>query len=111
MRDPFAGQKKAMRVVLKRVHKSFTHKGQRVQVLHDVNFEIKEGEFICMIGPSGCGKSTLISLIAGLEFPDTGEVFVDSKIVEGPSKDRLMVFQEAALFPWLSVIYKKFPAV
>ncbi len=93
-----------MRVVLKRVHKSFKQKGQRVQVLHDVNFAIKEGEFICVIGPSGCGKSTLISLIAGLEFPDSGEVFVDSKIVEGPSRDRLVVFQEAALFPWLSVL-------
>jgi len=93
-----------MRVVLKRVHKSFKQKGQRVQVLHDVNFAIKEGEFICVIGPSGCGKSTLISLIAGLEFPDSGEVFVDSKIVEAPSRDRLVVFQEAALFPWLSVL-------
>lgn len=93
-----------MRVVLKRVHKSFEQKGQRVQVLHDVNFSMDEGEFICVIGPSGCGKSTLISLIAGLEFPDTGEVFVDTKIVEGPSRDRLVVFQEAALFPWLTVL-------
>ncbi|MBI4432314.1 MAG: ABC transporter ATP-binding protein [Candidatus Omnitrophica bacterium] len=93
-----------MRVVLRRVHKSFEQKGQRVQVLSDVNFTIEEGEFICVIGPSGCGKSTLISLIAGLEFPDSGEVFVDSKRVEGPSRDRLVVFQEAALFPWLSVL-------
>ncbi len=93
-----------MRVVLKRIHKSFRQKGQRVQVLRDINFSIEEGEFICVIGPSGCGKSTLISLIAGLEFPDSGEVFVDSKIVEGPSRDRLMVFQEAALFPWLTVL-------
>ena len=93
-----------MRVVLKRIHKSFEQKGQRVQVLRDVNFSIEKGEFICVLGPSGCGKSTLISLIAGLEFPDTGEVFVDNKIVEGPSSDRLVVFQEAALFPWLSVL-------
>ena len=93
-----------MRVVLKRVHKSFAQKGQRVQVLRDVNFTIEEGEFICVLGPSGCGKSTLISLIAGLEFPDTGEVFVDSKVVGGPSQDRLVVFQEAALFPWLTVL-------
>lgn len=93
-----------MRVVLKRVHKSFQQKGQRVQVLRDVNFTIEEGEFTCVIGPSGCGKSTLISLIAGLEFPDSGEVFVDSKKIEGPSSDRLVVFQEAALFPWLTVL-------
>ena len=94
-----------MRVTFKRVHKSFQQKGQRVQALHDINFSIEEGEFICVIGPSGCGKSTLISLIAGLEFPDSGQVFVDNKIVEGPSKDRLVVFQEAALFPWLTVLH------
>ena len=93
-----------MRVVFKRVHKSFKQKGQRIQALHDINFTIEEGEFICVIGPSGCGKSTLISLIAGLEFPDSGQVFVDNKIVEAPSKDRLVVFQEAALFPWLTVL-------
>ena len=93
-----------MRVALKRVHKSFVQKGQRVQALSDINFSIEEGEFICVIGPSGCGKSTLISLIAGLEFPDSGQVFVDSKIVEGPSSDVLVVFQEAALFPWLTVL-------
>src|SRR3989338_8745624 len=92
-----------MRVALKRVSKSFKQKGQRIQALRDINFSIEDGEFICVIGPSGCGKSSLISLIAGLEFPDSGEVFVDSKIVEGPSKDRLVVFQEAALFPWLTV--------
>jgi NitT/TauT family transport system ATP-binding protein len=93
-----------MRVVLMRVHKSFAQKGQRVQVLHDINFSIEDGEFICVIGPSGCGKSTLISLIAGLEFPDTGEIFVDSKKVDGTSRDRVVVFQEAALFPWLTVL-------
>ncbi|HXV18623.1 MAG TPA: ABC transporter ATP-binding protein, partial [Candidatus Omnitrophota bacterium] len=93
-----------MRVVFKRVHKSFIQKGQRVQALHDVNFTIEEGEFICVLGPSGCGKSTLISLIAGLEFPDSGEVFVDSKRVEAPSPDRLVVFQDGALFPWLTVL-------
>ena len=96
-----------MRVTLKRVHKSFQrqsgHGAERVQALRDINFSIEEGEFICVIGPSGCGKSSLISLIAGLEFPDSGEIFVDSKIVDGPSPDRLVVFQEAALFPWLTV--------
>ena len=104
MRIAFAQERQKMRVVFRRVHKSFAQKSQRVQVLHDVNFSIEEGEFICVIGPSGCGKSTLISLIAGLEFPDTGEIFVDSKKVEGPSSDRLVVFQEAALFPWLTVL-------
>ena len=93
-----------MRVALKRVHKSFIQKDQRVQALSDINFTIEAGEFICAIGPSGCVKSTLISLIAGLEFPDSGQVFVDSRVVEGPSPDVLVVFQEAALFPWLTVL-------
>jgi len=93
-----------LRIVFKRVHKSFGQNGGRVQVLSDVNFTVEEGEFICVIGPSGCGKSTLISLVAGLEFPDSGEVFVDSRKVEGPSRDILVVFQEAALFPWLTVL-------
>lgn len=93
-----------MKVTFKRVHKSFTQKGQRVQALSDINFTIEEGEFICVLGPSGCGKSTLISLIAGLEFPDSGQVFVDDKIVEGSNPEALMVFQEAALFPWLTVL-------
>ena len=93
-----------MQVVFKRVHKAFKQKGQTVQALRDINFEVAEGEFVCVIGPSGCGKSTLVSLVAGLEFPDSGQVFVDSKIVEGPSPDRLVVFQEAALFPWLTVL-------
>lgn len=93
-----------MRVVFRRVHKTFVQKGQKVQALSDVNFTIEEGEFICVIGPSGCGKSTLIGLIAGLEFADSGEVYVDSKTVEGPSPDRIVVFQEAALFPWLTVL-------
>jgi NitT/TauT family transport system ATP-binding protein len=86
------------------VSKSFAQKGQRIQALHDIHFTIEEGGFICVIGPSGCGKSTLISLIAGLEFPDSGEIYVDSKAVEGPSRDRIMVFQDAALFPWLTVL-------
>lgn len=93
-----------MRVVLKHVHKYFKQKSHEVKALVDVNFTIEPGEFICVIGPSGCGKSTLISLIAGLEFPDSGEIYVDSKRVEGPSRDRLVVFQEAALFPWLTVL-------
>ena len=93
-----------MQVVFKRVHKAFKQKGQTVQALRDINFEVAEGEFVCVIGPSGCGKSTLVSLVAGLEFPDSGQVFEDSKIVEGRSPDRLVVFQEAALFPWLTVL-------
>ncbi len=93
-----------MRIVFRGVHKSFMQNGQRVQALSNINFTIEPGEFICVLGPSGCGKSTLISLVAGLEFPDSGQVYVDSKLVEGPSRDAIVVFQEAALFPWLTVL-------
>lgn len=93
-----------MRVELKHIFKTFPHNGIPVDVMRDVNLIIEEGEFVCLVGPSGCGKSTLINLIAGLVRPDQGEVLVDGKPVEGPGADRVVVFQEAALFPWLSVL-------
>jgi len=74
-----------------------------MEVLKDVSFSIEEGEFVCLVGPSGCGKSTLISLIAGLENPTEGRVLVDGVEVTAPGPERVVVFQEAALFPWLSV--------
>ena len=76
----------------------------RVEVLRDVSLRIAEGEFVCLLGPSGCGKSTIINLIAGLERPDQGQVSVDGAAVAGPGPSRVVVFQEAALFPWLSVL-------
>ena len=92
-----------MQVLLERVSKSFSHNGTPIEVLKDVSFSIEEGEFVCVVGPSGCGKSTLIHLIAGLEKPSGGRIQVDGKPVAGPGTDRVVVFQEAALFPWLTV--------
>lgn len=69
----------------------------------DVSFQVSEGEFVCVIGPSGSGKSTLINLIAGLETPSTGEITLDGKPVREPGADRVVMFQESALFPWLNV--------
>jgi len=74
-----------------------------VNVLEDINLEIKEGEFVSLIGPSGCGKSTLINIIAGLDKTFSGKIFIDDTEIKGTSLDRIMVFQNAALFPWLSV--------
>jgi NitT/TauT family transport system ATP-binding protein len=62
---------------------------------------VAEGEFVCLIGPSGCGKSTLLNIMAGLTMPDSGRVLADGKVVEGPGRERLVMFQESALFPWL----------
>jgi NitT/TauT family transport system ATP-binding protein len=72
--------------------------------LDDINLEIGENEFICVIGPSGCGKTTLLNLIAGLEIPAQGEIRLDGRIIAGAGPDRVVMFQEAALFPWLSVM-------
>jgi NitT/TauT family transport system ATP-binding protein len=64
----------------------------------------QEGEFICLVGPSGCGKTTLLNIIAGLDRPDSGEVLEDGVPIADPGQDRLVMFQESALFPWLSVL-------
>lgn len=85
------------------VSKVFAGRDQTVEALLPVNLEVAAGEFICLLGPSGCGKSTLLSMIAGLEATSTGEVWIDGRRVRGPSTDCVLLFQEAALFPWLDV--------
>jgi NitT/TauT family transport system ATP-binding protein len=75
-----------------------------VHALDDVNLSVGEGEFVCLVGPSGCGKSTLLDIIAGLTKPDQGRVLADDQPVEGPGRHRLVMFQESALFPWLTVM-------
>lgn len=72
-----------------------------VLALDRVSLNVNEGEFVCLVGPSGCGKTTLLNIIAGLEFPDSGTVLADGKPVTAPGRDRLVMFQESALFPWL----------
>lgn len=71
--------------------------------LQDIDLAVREGEFLCIVGPSGCGKSTLLNVIAGFEKPDAGEVLASGQCISAPGPDRLVVFQEPALFPWLSV--------
>ena len=95
---------KRMRVQLEHVFKSFRHNGATIDVLHDISLTVDKGEFVCLLGPSGCGKSTIVHLIAGLDSPDTGQVLVDGRPVTGPDPSRTVVFQDAALFPWLSVL-------
>ncbi len=74
-----------------------------VRALDNVDLSVGKGQFAAIVGPSGCGKSTILNLIAGFEKPTTGEVSVDGAMVRNPGPDRAVVFQEAALFPWLSV--------
>ena len=75
-----------------------------MQALERVTLNVAEGEFVCLVGPSGCGKSTLLNIIAGLETPDAGKVRTEGIPIPGPGRDRMMMFQEAALFPWLDVL-------
>jgi NitT/TauT family transport system ATP-binding protein len=74
-----------------------------VHALDQIDLTVDDGEFVCLVGPSGCGKSTLLDIIAGLTKPDQGRVFADGQPVEGPDRHRLVMFQESALFPWLTV--------
>src|SRR5690625_1541551 len=84
------------------VEKSFQNKDKhQVKALEDINFEVEKGQFLSIIGPSGCGKSTLLYLIAGLDQIDKGEITVSGKKVTKPGPDRVVVFQEDGLFPWL----------
>jgi NitT/TauT family transport system ATP-binding protein len=75
-----------------------------VAAIESVRLSVEEGQFVCFVGPSGCGKSTLLNVIAGLDKPTTGEVILNGRRVTEPGPDRIMVFQDNALFPWLKVI-------
>lgn len=85
------------------LHKNFFIKGQKIEVLSGVNLNVKKGELVAIVGASGCGKSTLLKLITTLETISSGEILLDGEPVSGPSPKCSMIFQEARLFPWLSV--------
>jgi NitT/TauT family transport system ATP-binding protein len=89
---------------IRHVSKSFHSENGKTYVLEDINLDIKQGEFVCIVGPSGCGKTTLLNIVAGLEKADCGEVLANGNPVNGAGTDRVVIFQEAALFPWLNVI-------
>jgi NitT/TauT family transport system ATP-binding protein len=91
------------KLAIEHVSKWFRTTRTSVHALDDVTLHVDEGEFICLVGPSGCGKSTLLDIVAGLTMPDEGRVLADDQPVRGPGPHCLVMFQEAALFPWLNV--------
>ena len=99
-----AGEERRVKVKIDHVEKIYDGRKGKMIALNGVDLDIMENEFICVVGPSGCGKSTLLNIIAGLLEPTSGAVYVDGKKVEGTGTERGVVFQQYALFPWLTVM-------
>ena len=97
-----------VKLEIKDVTKSFyRNEGKQstlINAIENINFAVNDGEFICLVGPSGCGKSTLLNILAGLDNPTKGQVVLNGRPISGTGPDRIMVFQENALFPWMKVI-------
>jgi len=87
----------------KNIVKYFSHDSHKLKALGGINLKVNAGDFVCLVGPSGCGKSTFLRIIAGLEKPDEGQIMFDGRPVTETGPERIMVFQEGALFPWLKV--------
>jgi NitT/TauT family transport system ATP-binding protein len=89
--------------VVRGLRMTFRGEGSEVRVLDDLDLDVREGEFVCILGPSGCGKSTLLNIVAGFLPPTSGSVRIDGEEVHGPDPRRIFVFQERGVFPWLTV--------
>lgn len=98
-----AGEERNIKVKIDNVRRVFNTRNGEMVALNGVSLDIKENEFICVVGPSGCGKSTLLNIIAGLLEPSSGAVYCDGHEVKGTGTERGVVFQQYALFPWLTV--------
>jgi len=100
---PLAAAARERKIWLNRVSREFPNGSGKTRALQNIELEVRAGEFVCIVGPSGCGKSTLLHLIAGLDQPSEGEIWLEGRRIEGPGSDRILIFQELGLFPWLTV--------
>jgi len=98
-----AGEERNIKLKIENLKKVFNTRNGELIALNGINLDIYDNEFICVVGPSGCGKSTLLNIIAGLSRPSSGAVYCDGKEVLGTGTERGVVFQQYALFPWLTV--------
>jgi NitT/TauT family transport system ATP-binding protein len=100
----------AVKIRFEQVRKEFAIRGEnggparRFTALDDITLDVRSGEFLALVGPSGCGKSTLLDLLGGLEAPNSGRILLDGRPIEGPARDRGIVFQQYALFPWRTAV-------
>ncbi|WP_373598272.1 ABC transporter ATP-binding protein SaoA [Paraclostridium bifermentans] len=92
-----------MKLKIENVNKTFINNKVENKVLEDINLDVNEGEFVCLLGPSGCGKTTLLTIIGGFQSCEEGQVLLNDKVVTKPGIDRAFVFQNYALFPWKSI--------
>jgi len=92
-----------MKLRMSHVGMVFERDGKNTPALEDINLEVADGEFICLVGPSGCGKSTLLNLMGGFLAPTSGSISIDGEAISGPDPRRILVFQERGVFPWLTV--------
>jgi NitT/TauT family transport system ATP-binding protein len=90
-------------IVIRDVNQIFRSGDQEIHALRAIDLAVSRGEFVCLLGPSGCGKSTLLNAVAGFSPPSSGVIIVDGAAITEPGPDRGMVFQEYALFPWMTV--------
>jgi NitT/TauT family transport system ATP-binding protein len=97
-----------VKLEIKNVSKSFYRNDGKqstpIHAIENINLSVNDGEFVCLVGPSGCGKSTLLNILAGLDNPTQGQVILNGRQITGTGPDRIVVFQENALFPWMKVI-------
>src|SRR5688500_10354650 len=91
------------KISLQGIRKGFQAEKSRLEVIADLGFDVRDGEFVAIVGPSGCGKTTLMNIIAGFLAPDSGAVQVDGAVRNGPSRKGVMITQQGSVFPWLTV--------